>query len=113
MATQLEIIAEKQRQEHLARNVYIDKNGYSTTHENALSTGDEKGKGETDKIGSSTDIQTRISNIVKNTYSNQNGYGVNNPNALSDGDEKGKGETITIGSHTDINTRTELLSKNI
>ena len=113
MPTQLEIIAEKQRQEHLSRNAYIDKNGYATTHENALSTGDDKGKGETNTIGSATDIQTRINNLVKNTYSSDNRYDSNNPNALSDGDEKGKGETITIGSHTDINTRTELLSKNI
>ena len=37
MATQLEIIAEKERQAHLTRNSYIEKNGYGTTHENALS----------------------------------------------------------------------------
>ena len=74
MATQLEIIAEKERQAHLTRNSYIEKNGYGTTHENALSNGDEKGKGETATIGSSLDIQTRVNNLLKNPYSSNNEY---------------------------------------
>ena len=85
MPTQLEILAEQYRREHLTKNTYVDKNEYSSNHPNAMSDGDEKGKNE---IGSSVDIQNRINNLVKNTYSEDNGYGSNHPNAMSDGDEK-------------------------
>jgi len=74
MATQLEIIAEKERQAHLTRNSYIEKNGYGVTHENALSNGDEKGKGEAGTIGSSVDIQARVENLLRNPYSSSNQY---------------------------------------
>jgi hypothetical protein len=37
---------------------------YGATHQNALSDGDDKGKGETTTIGSKTDIVTR--NVLKN-----------------------------------------------
>lgn len=40
-----------------------DASEYSAGHPNALSDGDEKGKGETTTIGSKTDITTR--NILK------------------------------------------------
>ena len=32
MATQLEIIAQQQRLEHLSRNSYVDNKAYSSTH---------------------------------------------------------------------------------
>ena len=72
MATQLEIIAQQQRLEHLSRNSYADNKAYSTTHENALSDWDEKGKGENvNSIGSSIDIQNRMASIARNTYSDK------------------------------------------
>ena len=44
MATELEIIANKLRTEHLARNEYDPNDLYSSGHKNALSTGDKKEK---------------------------------------------------------------------
>jgi len=113
MATQLEIIAEKERQTHLSRNSYLEKNGYGVTHENALSDGDEKGKGENGTIGSSIDIQARVNSLAKNPYSVNNEYNSKNPNALSDGDEKGKGELDgKVGTLTDIKSRTDVVARN-
>ena len=75
MATQLEIIAQQQRLEHLSRNSYADSKAYSSTHENALSDGDEKGKGELDgKVGSLTDIKSRIDVVARNKYNPLKGY---------------------------------------
>jgi hypothetical protein len=47
---------------------------YGANHKNALSDGDEKGKGETNTIGNKTDITTR--NILKNVnqYTDANPY---------------------------------------
>lgn len=47
---------------------------YSATNPNALSDGDEKGKGETTTIGNKTDITTR--NILKavNQFTDNNPY---------------------------------------
>ena len=60
MATQLELIGEQQRQAHLSKNAYVTNSGYNSNHENALSDGDEKGKGENvGMIGSATDIHDR------------------------------------------------------
>jgi hypothetical protein len=114
MATQLEILAEKYRQEVLGPNLYKQDKFYSSSNQNALSDGDEKGKGELNgSIGSQTDIQTRISNQGKNRYNNGNEYSSVNKDALSDGDELGKGENNgTVGSITDIKTRTEVIAKN-
>ena len=89
MATQLETLADKFRQESIARNIYTTKGIYDSNHKNAVSDGDEKGKAD---IGSSIDIQNRISNLTRNTYNENNGYGTNHPNAISEGDEKGKNE---------------------
>ena len=89
MATQLELLAEKFRQEHVSRNVYNLEDRYGTEHKNTISDGDEKGKNE---IGSSVDIQSRTNNIVKNAYTSKNEYSREHKNAISDGDEKGKNE---------------------
>lgn len=116
--TELELIANRLRKEHVARNEYNYTDEYGVNNKNALSDGDEKGKGQMGDdgtIGSVTDINTRIANIVKNNYNKNNGYGLGHPNAISDGDEKGKGlagDGGTIGSLTDINTRKENLVKN-
>lgn len=73
--TQLEIIAEKLRNETLARNSYTSNNFYSSVNKNALSDGDEKGKGELDgKIGSSVDIHNRIDNTGRNKFGENNKY---------------------------------------
>jgi len=116
MATELELIANKLRPEHLARNEYDPNDLYSSGHKNALSSGDEPGKGENEgKIGGLTDINTRKDNMGRNAYTDLNGYGVTNPNAISDGDEKGKGQLNdggTIGGATDINIRTDNTGRN-
>jgi hypothetical protein len=113
--TTLESIGDAQRTILISKNSYTYSDEYSSNHQNALSDGDEKGKGETDKgIGSKIDILTRRDNLTKNIYNNDmNGYGESNPNALSDGDERGKGELgNSIGSKTDINKRNESVVKN-
>ena len=57
MATQLEIIAEQQRQQHLSTNQYNYNQLYDSNNLNALSSNDEKGKGELNgNIGSKKDI---------------------------------------------------------
>ncbi len=56
------------------RNALITKNDYSVNseyyagHPDALSTGDEQGKGETNTIGGKTDISKRDALITKNKY---------------------------------------------
>lgn len=112
--TKLEEIANEQRKIHLSRNDYNFKEEYGSTHPDAISDGDEKGKGENNgQIGSSEDIQARTSNIVKNTYQRDKGYGSTHPNAISDGDEKGKGENDNkVGSSVDIEKRTFSVAKN-
>ena len=116
--TQLEVIAEKLRTQEVVINRYSEKNGYGTTNKNALSDGDELGKGQAGDagtIGSLTDINTRIQVTSINKYNSENGYGITNPNAMSDGDEFGKGQIGDdgqIGSLTDINTRIQVINKN-
>jgi len=114
MATELEKIAEKERIISIARNSYDQNKSYGSTNPNALSNGDEKGKGELDgQVGSLTDINTRVDNMGRNVYDQNAEYNSNVPNALSNGDEKGKGELNgQVGSLTDINTRIGNLGKN-
>ena len=48
---------------------------YSATNPNALSDGDEKGKGElNNSIGSSLDINTRIESVSRNKYGETKRY---------------------------------------
>jgi hypothetical protein len=116
--TQLESIANQLRPTELAINQYSANNGYGITNPNAISDGDEFGKGqnESGQVGSLTDINTRTDIISINKYGANNGYGVTNPNAISDGDEFGKGqkgENGTVGSMTDIQTRIATVTKNV
>lgn len=77
MITKLEKIANEQRAEHLARNEYKYTNSYGSTHPNALSTGDEKGKGQvgdSGDVGGLTDINTRIDNTGRNFYKSTHRY---------------------------------------
>ena len=63
------------RTELLAKNAYSNGKGYSSGHPNALSDGDEKGKGENDKkIGSLTDINTRTESVSRNYYGENRRY---------------------------------------
>jgi len=105
--TKLDELAEKARLEHIAKNSYKTGNEYNSANLNALSNGDEKGKGENNgQIGSSIDINERIKQTGQNTYKDSRKYGVSDLNALSNGDEKGKGENNgQIGSSIDINER--------
>jgi hypothetical protein len=116
--TQLEVIAEQLRTQEIVINRYSDKNGYGLTSKDAISDGDERGKGQkgdNGEVGSITDINTRIQILNTNKYGKEFGYGLTNPNAISDGDELGKGQKGDdgqIGSLTDINTRTLVINKN-
>jgi hypothetical protein len=113
----------------LAKNIYDKSFQYSSINPNALSDGDEKGKGEFGgSIGSKTDIYGnavgdpgRVGLLAINTYNSLFQYNTINPNALSDGDEKGRGDNSgypLIGTKTDIfgNSigpgRIDLLAKN-
>ena len=112
--TILEQMAEQQRTVIMAKNNYNYENEYNSNHVNALSDGNENGKGEKNgQVGSLTDINTRKENIVKNVYNESNNYNSVNVNALSDGDDKGKGENNgQVGSLTDINMRKDNITKN-
>src|SRR6056300_587911 len=114
MASQIDQISGQFRNEALARNNYQGNKRYDSNHPNALSDGDELGKGENNgKIGSSSDISNRLDSMSRNKYGPDNGYGVENPNAISDGDEYGRGENMgQIGTFTDINQRQEHIKRN-
>ena len=107
-------IANQQRTALMTSNTYdgTESDEYSSTHPNALSDGDDAGKGLTNTTGSSTDILTRQTLVNSNEYNGANSYGSSHPNALSDGDEAGKGQTNTIGGTTDILTRGNNISSN-
>ena len=82
MATKLDKISEQFRKESLTRNSYSEKNLYNSQNPNALSNGDEKGKGQkgdNGTVGSTTDIQNRISSLGRNSYNENNKYGITSP----------------------------------
>jgi len=110
MPSQIDLISDKFRQELVARNVYNEKQNYDSSHPNANSDGDEKGKNE---IGNSTDVKKRTELLAKNIYKSNNKYGSEHPNALSNDDEKGRGDVNgKIGTLTDIQKRNENIVKN-
>tara|TARA_B100000073_G_C23390820_1_gene435032 strand:- start:109 stop:402 length:294 start_codon:yes stop_codon:yes gene_type:complete len=84
-AKKLTDIADKERKKNLVKNTY-SVNGdslYSAQHPNALSDGDEAGKGNavfldvfTEQTGTKTDIFARKENTVVNHYSKNNQYTV-------------------------------------
>lgn len=63
--------SEKFRKEITVKNSYGETNRYSSSHKDAISDGDDKGKNEN---GSKTDIDTRKTNIIKNTYNDTKTY---------------------------------------
>ena len=58
----------------LARNEFTNNDEYQVGHANALSDGDEHGKGETDTIGSATDIKKRAQLEAKNIFTINDPY---------------------------------------
>lgn len=77
--SRLEDISEQYRKQQITRNNYDNNDPYSGTHPDALSDGDELGKGEKDgSVGSSTDIEQRHIQKTRNKYSNENPYNDSN-----------------------------------
>jgi hypothetical protein len=62
----------------LAKNEFTNNDEYVVGHPNALSDGDEHGKGETDTIGSATDIKKRQQLEAKNKYTLNDPYDSSN-----------------------------------
>jgi hypothetical protein len=72
---QLTKIAEAQRNALLAKNDYNTSKEYSAVNKDALSDGDEKGKGELNgSIGSVTDKAEKTKLVVKNPFTPDNQY---------------------------------------
>ena len=67
------------RNREKARNEYTNNDEYLSGHPNALSDGDEKGKGQTDEsVGGATDISKRNESAARNRYNKNNPYNINN-----------------------------------
>jgi len=58
----------------LAKNEFTNNDEYNVGHENALSDGDEHGKGATNTIGSATDIAKRQQLEAKNIFTKNDPY---------------------------------------
>ena len=58
----------------IAKNAFTNNDEYQVGHSRALSDGDEHGKGETDTIGSVTDIRKRDQLEAKNLYTQNDPY---------------------------------------
>ena len=80
--TDLEIIGDVQRNQMITFNPYNDvapSNNYTATHPNAISDGDDKGKGDPSGSGTAgalVDVQTRVNNVTSNKYNENNVYQV-------------------------------------
>ena len=75
----LGVIGEEQRKRLIPKNDYKPVNQYSSTNKDAISDGDEQGKGtgvflDTSNGGSSIDQQERISEIKINEYQKNKPY---------------------------------------
>jgi len=71
----LEKVSVSFREQNIARNDYDKGDEYTVGHPDALSTGDELGKGEmNNKVGGATDIKTREKSIAKNKYNKNKEY---------------------------------------
>ena len=73
--SRLEDLGATFRNEMIVKNTYKLEGGeYTVSHTNALSNGDEQGKGEmNDSIGGITDINMRNSLLTKNKFKDE-GY---------------------------------------
>ena len=73
--SKLDEISKQYRDCTIVKNTYKCGNEYVLGHPNAISDGDELGKGENnDQIGGLTDIKTRNCSIVKNPYNENKPY---------------------------------------
>ena len=60
----------------MAKNEFTSNDEYVSGHPNALSDGDEHGKGETETIGSATDIKKRKQLEAKNQFTQNDPYDI-------------------------------------
>lgn len=73
--SRLEDISLPFRECTIAKNDYDKNDAYVAGHPDALSTGDELGKGEMNgEVGGTTDIKCRSSLIAKNKFNQNNCY---------------------------------------
>ena len=73
--SKLETISVPFRKSNVARNTYDNNNFYNVSHSNAVSNGDEKGKGEVNgQVGGATDVKTREKLATKNKYNRNREY---------------------------------------
>jgi len=73
--SRLEDISAGFRQNEIAKNTYDSNDPYNVSHVNALSNGDDLGKGENNgNVGSATDIKVRNSEIAKNKFNRNKEY---------------------------------------
>lgn len=71
--------SEQYRRANKARNTYTDNDDYNSGHPNALSDGDEKGRGQQqNQVGTRTDIGKREELATKNIFNKNNPYNINN-----------------------------------
>jgi len=69
--------SEQYRKPLVSKNSHNKNDEYNIAHKNALSDGDEKGKGEkNDSIGSLTDITKRTELTAKNSYNKGKEYDI-------------------------------------
>jgi len=63
------------RKKTIAKNIYNNNNTYNVSNPNALSDGDNKGKGENNnQVGSADDIKKRDTLLVKNKFTKNKEY---------------------------------------
>jgi len=73
--SRLEDISAPFREAQLNTNDYKTTKLYDAANPDALSTGDEQGKGENNgSVGSATDIRTRNGLLAKNKYNSNHEY---------------------------------------
>ncbi len=73
--SRLETVSKEFRDKNLAKNSYSNNDDYGVSHPNAVSDGDNKGKGENNgSVGSATDIEARSKSLTKNKFSPNKPY---------------------------------------
>jgi hypothetical protein len=73
--SRLEEVSAPFRKEAVVRNTFGQNDQYNQGHPDALSTGDEPGKGENSgEVGGATDIKTRKTLLAKNQFNPNREY---------------------------------------
>lgn len=73
--SRLEDVSLAYRKKLIAKNAFDNNKPYVIGHPDALSTGDENGKGEVNgQVGSATDIKTRETLVAKNKFNRNKEY---------------------------------------